>query len=271
MSTAPASIVGCPNAKSIVAGGPTCVAAKTLTPRPTPSSAKPHATASISSESLPTRSENANNPAPPAIRSPSAAARPLPENATEAPRKPGYHTAVRLIDWYLGLGWREKTVVAVSVTAVVFLASFLVSIVVLRSMAGKEEEQPPSGAGGGAQRVTHPEATTGSSAASAASFPQPDVGLRITDTGWEREKAVVEGRWSGEVSSVHCDLFEGVGDAEQATDWWEREVPTAMDFSKRTFSQEFVETGRRDVKDPIDPGATYSVQCSGSFSGGWSM
>ena len=69
---------------------------------------------------------------------------------------------------------------------------------------------------------------------------------------------------------MHCDLLEG-GESGRSTDWWDRSVGTDMSFSKRTFSQEFVQAEGRKIEDPIDPESSYWVLCSGQFSSGWSM
>jgi len=78
---------------------------------------------------------------------------------------------------------------------------------------------------------------------------------------------VVEGTWEGEVSSVHCDLLEG-GTSGRSTRWWDRSVGTRMDWSRRTFTQEFV--AAEGSGESLDPEASYSVTCVGSFSSGWS-
>src|SRR5215208_941008 len=102
---------------------------------------------------------------------------------------------------------------------------------------------------------------------SSASAPSAAaIALKIERARWEGDKAVVEGTWRGELSSVHCDLMEG-GKAERAIDWWERSVAAEQSFSDRTFSQEFVRAKGR-VKDRIDPESAYKAVCSAQFSGG---
>lgn len=95
--------------------------------------------------------------------------------------------------------------------------------------------------------------------------------LKLTRVMWEGEEVVVEGSWSGDISSVHCDLFEGGEDASRVTDWWDREIYPVMSWSERTFAQTFVEAKGRRIEDPINPEERYRVLCSGAFPGGWSM
>ena len=97
----------------------------------------------------------------------------------------------------------------------------------------------------------------------------PGMDLRITRAEWVGNTVEVEGRWGGEISSVHCDVFEG-GDEQRVTDWWDRSVPPAMSWSERTFTQVFVEAEGGKAEEPIDPSTRYSVICLGAFSGGWS-
>jgi len=68
--------------------------------------------------------------------------------------------------------------------------------------------------------------------------------------------------WKGEVSSVHCDLWEG-GTAGAPTRWWDRSVGTQMDWSARTFTQEFVSARGSAAWEPLDPLADYDVECRG--------
>jgi len=97
----------------------------------------------------------------------------------------------------------------------------------------------------------------------------PNNTLSVTGARWEGDKAVVEGTWKGDISSVHCDLLEG-GESGSATDWWDRRAATEMNWSGRTFSQEFVRAMGREIDDPIDPEASNYVSCWAQFSGGWS-
>jgi len=63
----------------------------------------------------------------------------------------------------------------------------------------------------------------------------PAIALKIEKARWEGDKAVVEGTWRGDLSSVHCDLLER-GEAERPIDWWDRSVAADASFSDRTFS-----------------------------------
>ncbi len=94
----------------------------------------------------------------------------------------------------------------------------------------------------------------------------PGMDLQITRAEWVGDTVEVEGRWGGEISSVHCDLFEG--DEQRVTDWWDRSVVPSMAWSERTFTQVFVEA--EEAEEPIDPSARYSVTCLGTFPDGWS-
>lgn len=173
---------------------------------------------------------------------------------------------MRLVDWYLGLGWREKIVVAVAAAAGVFLASFLIVMAALPFLVGPQDEVPEEPA-----RATAPPAATTASAETA--YSDPDINMKVTDARWIGEKVVVNGRWWSDIdiSSVHCDLFEGDANTQRATRWWDRSVAVSMDWSGQTFSQDFVEAKGEVAGEPIDPGSEYSVMCSAYFSGGWSM
>lgn len=174
---------------------------------------------------------------------------------------------MRIVDWYLGLGWREKIVVAVAAAAGVFLASFLIAMAVLPFLVGPQDEEIPQqrGAATAPPDVTQPEGE--------GTLSDPDINLEVTDARWVGEKVVVEGRWWGAtgISSVDCDLFEGNENAQRATRWWDRSVTASMDWTRHTFSQDFVEAEGGETQEPIDPASEYSVTCSAYFSGGWSM
>jgi len=170
---------------------------------------------------------------------------------------------MRIVDWYLGLGLGQKIVVGLAVAVVLFFASFWGALLVFSLLAAGDEEVAPAQAT--APGITYPEASS-----LATPSPEPDVGLKISSARWEGEKAVVEGTWRGDISSVHCDLLEGGGNSH-ATDWWDRAVPAKMSWSARTFSQDFVEAEGRKIEDPIDPTSRYTAVCSAQFSGGWSV
>jgi len=166
------------------------------------------------------------------------------------------------VDWYLGLGLRKKVAVGLAAAIGLFLASFFGTLVVLSLSRSGDEGSVPE-ASGTAPGITYP---GGSSAAS--SLAELDINLKITSARWESEKAVVEGTWEGEISSVHCDLMEG---EQQTTDWWDRLVPANMSWQKRIFTQDFVEARGRKIEDPIDAATRYTVTCAGQFSKGWQM
>ena len=169
---------------------------------------------------------------------------------------------VRFVDWYSRLDLRGKVVVWLAAAVGLFFAAYLGTLLVFSLLGVGEEESGPAGTN--APGVTYPE-TTG------ASFPEADLAVNISSARWEGEKAVVEGSWKGDLSSVHCDLLEGNGEFGRAIDWWDRGVPAAMSWSARTFSQEFVQDEGRRIHDPLDPEASYAVVCLGQFSGGWQI
>ena len=172
---------------------------------------------------------------------------------------------MRLVDWYLGLGLGQKIVVGVAVAALVLVGSYLASLLIL-SVTVMRADTPPQG-----QTPAPASPKPGSSAsasASASASSAPTIALKIERARWVGDKAVVEGTWQGELSSVHCDLLEG-GKAERAIDWWDRSVAAEQSFSDKTFSQEFVRAKDR-AKDRIDPESDYKAVCSAQFSEGWS-
>jgi hypothetical protein len=171
---------------------------------------------------------------------------------------------LRVVDWYLGLSLGQKIVVGIAAAVGLLLASYFVSVVVFSS-AGPREEGPPR-AGAPAPGSPQPEGTRASASASAA--PAPEIAVEIESARWAGGKAVVEGSWRGDLSSVHCDLLEG-GNSGRAIDWWDRSVAAEMWFSGSTFSQEFVRAEGRSVEDRIDPDADYWAVCRAQFSGGW--
>ena len=169
---------------------------------------------------------------------------------------------MRVVDWYLGLRLGQKIVVGLVVAAGLFLASYFTTLALLSSSA---PEEGSSQAGASATPgITYPEAS------SATPLPEPAGELKITSARWEGEKAVVEGSWKGDISSVHCDLLEG-GATGRATDWWDREVPAKMTWSERTFTQNFIEAKDRKIEDPIEQTSSYAVLCSAQFTGGWQI
>jgi hypothetical protein len=173
---------------------------------------------------------------------------------------------VRLVDWYLGLSLGQKIVVGVAVAALVLVGSYLASFLILSVAAVMRADTPPQGQTP-APRSPSP-GSSASASASASASSAPAIALKIERARWEGDKAVVEGTWRGDLSSVHCDLMEG-DKAERAIDWWDRSVAAEQSFSDRTFSQEFVRAKGR-VKDRIEPEGEYKAVCSAQFSEGWS-
>ena len=166
----------------------------------------------------------------------------------------------------MGLGLGQKIVVGVAGCALVLVGSYLASLLILSVAAVMRADSPPQGQ---TPAPKSPRPGSSASASASASVPSaPAIALKIERARWEGDKAVIEGRWRGELSSVHCDLLEG-GKAEHATDWWDRSVAAEQSFSDRTFSQEFVRAKGR-VKDRINPEGNYKAVCSAQFSEGWS-
>ena len=158
----------------------------------------------------------------------------------------------------MGLGLGQKIVVGVAVAALVFVGSYLASPLIF-SVTGMLANSPP-------QDQTPAPASPRPGASSASASSAPTIALKIERARWEGDKAVVEGRWRGDLSSVDCDLMEG-SKAERAIDWWDRSVAAEQSFSDKTFSQEFVRS-KGKVKDRIDPEGEYKAVCWAQFSEG---
>ena len=167
---------------------------------------------------------------------------------------------MRLVDWYLGLDLGQKIVVGIAVPVLLFVFTYLASILILSVAGVGQEEDYPAQQGG-----TSAPASLGAGASASAS-PFPDVALNIKGARWEGDEAVVEGTWQGELSSVHCDLLKG-GGAGSAIDWWDRSVAAKENFSDKTFSQEFVRA-EGGVEDRIEPEGDYWATCWAQFSEG---
>ena len=166
----------------------------------------------------------------------------------------------------MGLGLGQKIVVGVAVAALVLVGSYLASLLILSVAAVMRADSPPQGQ---TPAPASPRPGSSASASASASAPSvPTIALKIERARWEGDKAVVEGRWQGELSSVDCDLMEG-GKAEHVVHWWDRSVAAEQSFSDKTFSQEFVRA-KGSVKDRIDPESAYKAVCSAHFSEGWS-
>jgi len=165
-----------------------------------------------------------------------------------------------LVDWYLGLNLGQKIVVGIAISALVFVFTYLASLLILSAAGVGREDYPPQ------EGATPAPASLRAGASASASSP-PAIPLKIERARWEGDRAVVEGTWQGDLSSVHCDLLEG-GRSGQAIDWWDRSVAAEASFPERTFSQEFVRAGGREVKDRIDPEGDYWAVCWAQFSDG---
>src|SRR5215210_5420588 len=147
---------------------------------------------------------------------------------------------MRLVDWYLGLSLGQKIVVGVAGPALVFVFAYLASLLILSAAGVGREDYSPQGGATPAPASLRPGASASASSA-------PAVALEIGGARWERDKAVIEGIWRGELSSVHCDLLEG-SKAGHAIDWWDRSVAAKTSSSDRIFSQEFVRAEGTDVE-----------------------
>jgi hypothetical protein len=155
-----------------------------------------------------------------------------------------------VLDRFWRLNLAQKVLVVLFAVLLLFLATFLISTAVFRSM------------GGGSERASTP---SEQSAAPERPRPDvPDVAVKISSARWEGQKAMVEGKWKGEVSSVRCDLLEG---GTAPTRWWDRSVGPQMDWFGRTFTQEFVAARESEGWEPLDPLASYDVECWGLFAG----
>ena len=164
-----------------------------------------------------------------------------------------------MVDWYLNLNLGQKIVVGIAVPALLFVFAYLASIVILLAAGVRQGDYPPQQGGTPAPTSLRP-------GASASASSMPDYALKIEGAAWEGEGAVVEGKWRGDLSSVHCDLLKG-GRAGRSIEWWDRSVAAEESFSERTFSQEFVRAKGR-VRDRIDPEGDYWVLCWAQFSDG---
>ena len=172
----------------------------------------------------------------------------------------------RALDWFSGLNFVQKVLAVLFAALFLFSVSYLLATTVLYLGGAGDRADSPIEEG-----ATPNTASPGSSPSASASAEAtvPNNKLSISRARWEGEKAVVEGTWKGEISSVHCDLLEG-GTSGGLTRWWDRSVGTQMDWSDRTFTQAFVAAGEGESGEPLDPQASYGVGCSAQFSGGWS-
>ncbi|MDF2701353.1 MAG: hypothetical protein K0S10_297 [Rubrobacteraceae bacterium] len=163
----------------------------------------------------------------------------------------------RAYDWFSGLNLAQKALALLFAGLFLFSLSYLLTTTVLSLAAGDRADSP-------VEEGAAP--NTGTSASAGTTVP--DNRLSLAGARWEGQKAVLKGTWKGDVSSVHCDLLEG-GASGRSTRWWDRSVGTQMDWSDRTFTQEFV--AAEGDGGSLEPEASYGVVCSAQFSGGWSV
>ncbi len=176
----------------------------------------------------------------------------------DALRQPSERYMQRAWEWLWGLsGWRLALALLLG-----GLLSFLITSTVLLWWPVVAQEGDTSQSTPAQQRTEHTYITK---------RPPKNMDLEITSAQWEGEKVVVEGKWAADVSSVHCDLFEGDKTDARLTDWWDRGVPAKMDWSHKTFTQVFVRAKGRKIENPPDPNEHYWVLCAGNFSGAWEM
>jgi hypothetical protein len=163
------------------------------------------------------------------------------------------------LDWFSGLNIGQKGLAVLFGGLLRFSVIYLVTSGVLWLLFASPEG---------------PTQESGASHSQQASAPgrqfatPPGMDLQITRAEWVRNTVEVEGRWGGEISSVHCDLFEGGGKEKRVIDWWDRSVAPTMSWLAHTFRQRFVEA--KGAKESIDPSAEYSVICLAAFADGWS-
>ena len=130
----------------------------------------------------------------------------------------------------------------------VFVLSFLFSIGTFLLLSGGGDE--------GSSEQQPPEPTD-------VQVEVPDVSLEILRAEWNEDRVEVEGQWTGDISSVQCDLFEGEDFA--VVQWWDRAISPTYDMSGQTFTQAFGAAGQGEDEGSIDPTAEYHVICQGAF------
>lgn len=167
----------------------------------------------------------------------------------------------RALDWFSGLNVVQKVLAVLFGGLLLFSVAYLITSGVLWLLFANPEESSSVEAGGPREETSVPDEGFAT---------PPGMDLQITRAEWVGNAIEVEGSWGGEISSVHCDLFEGGGEEQRVADWWDRSVPPTMSWPERAFRQAFVEAEGRKVEEPIDPSARYSVTCLGTFPDGWS-
>jgi hypothetical protein len=163
------------------------------------------------------------------------------------------------VDWFLSLNVVQKVLAVLFGGVLLFSVTYLITSGVLWLMFANPEGSASVDEGSRLEEASVPDEEFAT---------PPGMDLQITRAEWVGNTVEVEGRWGGEISSVHCDVFEG-GEEQRVTDWWDRSVPPTMSWSERTFKQIFVEA-EGEAEEPIDPSAGYTVTCLGAFADGWS-
>jgi hypothetical protein len=163
------------------------------------------------------------------------------------------------VDWFLGLNVAQKVLAVLFGGLLLFSVTYLITSGVLWLMFANPK---------GSASVDEVSRLEEASVPDEEFATPPGMDLQITRAEWVGNTVEVEGRWGGEISSVHCDVFEG-GEEQRVTDWWDRSVPPTMSWSERSFKQIFVEA-EGEAEEPIDPSAGYAVICLGAFADGWS-
>jgi hypothetical protein len=164
------------------------------------------------------------------------------------------------VDWFLNLNVVQKVLAVLFGGLLLFSVTYLITSGVLWLVFANPEGSASVDEGGRPEEASVPDEEFAT---------PPGMDLQITRAEWIGNTVEVEGRWGGEISSVHCDVFEG-GDEQRVVDWWDRSVPPTMSWAERTFTQVFVEAEGGKVEEPIDPSAGYTVTCLGAFADGWS-
>lgn len=167
----------------------------------------------------------------------------------------------RVFSWFSRLNLLQKVFALLFAALFLFSLSYLLTTVVLYLGGAGDQANSPVEQGS----ATNTASARGSASASAEATV-PDNKLSISSARWEGDKAVVEGKWKGEISSVHCDLLQG-GASGNVTRWWDRSVGTQMNWSEQTFTQEFVAAEGSGAS--LDPNVHYAVACSAQFADGW--
>src|SRR5215212_1054685 len=90
--------------------------------------------------------------------------------------------SLRVVDWYLGLSLGRKIVVGVAVAALVFVGSYLASLLILSVAAVMHADSPPQGQTPPAPASPRPGA---SASASASASSAPAIALKIERARWE--------------------------------------------------------------------------------------